>query len=77
MYPNTETGDIDQITHFIVYNRWGKMVNQIEGDVNNRSLSWTGKVNRKPSATGIYVYELILRFSDGQGTLIKGNFSPL
>jgi len=45
--------------------------------VNNRSLGWTGKVNKKPSATGIYMYELILRFSDGQETLIKGNFSPL
>jgi len=78
MYPFTETGDIEQITHFSIYNRWGNMVYLIEdGEPNNRSLGWDGKVNGKPSAEGIYMYKLILKFRDGQETLIKGNFTLL
>ncbi len=78
VFPFIDSGDVDQISNFSIYNRWGNLVYELANAVpNNQNLGWDGKVNGELAAKGIYMYKLILRFRDGQEILIKGNITLL
>lgn len=76
IYPLTESEDVSLITSFRIYNRWGVEVHSIEnGTPNNPQIGWNGTFRNAPAAPGIYVYEIVLQFRDGQESLIKGDFT--
>ena len=76
IFPFTENGDISQITSYKIYNRWGVQVHSIEnGTPNSPEIAWDGTYRNEPEVPGIYVYEIILQFRDGQESLIKGDFT--
>ncbi len=52
-----------------VFNRWGQLVYHVSGSV----VSWDGKLNGIPQASGVYVY--IITFKNGSFPDIKGTFT--
>ncbi len=74
--PLTEIGDIAQITSYTIYDRWGVQMHSIEnGTPNSLQIGWDGTFRGEAAQPGIYVYEIILQFRDGQESLIKGDFT--
>jgi gliding motility-associated-like protein len=74
--PLTDDGDITQIISYKIYNRWGVQVHFVEnGSPNSPEIGWDGTYRNEPVMPGVYVYEIILEFRDGQQSLIKGDFT--
>ncbi len=76
LFPFTESRDVTQITSYEIYDRWGVQVHSVEnGMPNNPEMGWDGTYRDEPAPPGIYVYQIILQFRDGQESLIKGDFT--
>ena len=76
IYPFTEAEDVSKISSYKIYNRWGVEVFYLENGIpNGPELGWDGTYRNKPAAPGVYIYEIILQFRDGQESLIKGDFT--
>lgn len=58
-----------EIKEFKIYNRWGQLV------YNNDypETGWDGTVNGKPSASDVYLYQLIIVQASGKETFFRGN----
>jgi len=64
------TGNVD-IIEFRVWNRWGQLVYNNDDKANG----WNGKIGGKEAPSEVYVYNIVLRFPDGQEFVRRGDVS--
>jgi gliding motility-associated-like protein len=68
--------DGDTIREFIVFNRWGDKVFQIQNIVpNDPSRGWHGTINGKIAISGTYVYLVKIVSSQGETSTLKGTIN--
>ncbi len=76
IFPFGETPGVTQIVSYRIYDRWGNQVHSIENGIPNQpEIGWDGVYKNEPAIPGVYVYEIIFQFRDGQQSLIKGDFT--
>lgn len=64
----------EEVVRFLVFDRWGALVYQRAGGVTgDPSIGWTGQINGRPAAEGVYVYLAELRFLDGAVERFSGS----
>lgn len=69
-----QTSQVDEILDWRIFNRWGNIVFESDGDLNN---GWDGSYNGKPQDIGVYSYVVTYRgFASDVGT-IKGQVTLL
>jgi len=74
--PFSETPGVTQIVSYKIYDRWGNQVHSIENGVPNQpEIGWDGMFRNEPAMPGVYIYQIIFQFRDGQESLIKGDFT--
>lgn len=62
-----------QIEQLDVFNRWGQIVFQSHGaSPGDPSRGWNGYLDGKPAPPDTYIYQVVLRFSDGSRQVYKG-----
>jgi gliding motility-associated-like protein len=64
------TGNLD-IVEFRVWNRWGQLVYNNDDKANG----WNGKIGSQEAPSEVYVYNIVLRFPDGQEFVRRGDVS--
>ncbi|HUR30366.1 MAG TPA: gliding motility-associated C-terminal domain-containing protein, partial [Saprospiraceae bacterium] len=66
--------DVEEISSFIIYDRWGNMVfavnDFLSDDLNS---AWDGKVKGKQVNPGVFVYKIIVNFKDGRSEIRYGD----
>lgn len=61
---------------FIIYDRWGSMVYQMNDLIlNDTSAGWNGTHRGRPAQTGVYIWSAEIEFIDGRREVIKGDVS--
>ncbi|MCB0554368.1 MAG: gliding motility-associated C-terminal domain-containing protein [Phaeodactylibacter sp.] len=68
-------GGLDAMIHrFIIFDRWGGMVHQVEGlPFSDPAVAWKGRKNDKPLPAGVYVYLLEMAYATGETVLLTGD----
>ena len=62
-----------QIEDFSVFNRWGATVFNAHGATpGDPSAGWNGYLHGQPAPPDTYVYQVVMRFSDGSHQVYKG-----
>lgn len=64
------TGNVE-IVEFRIWNRWGQLVYNND----NKSTGWDGKSGGRDAPSDVYVYNIVLRFPDGQEFVRRGDVS--
>ncbi|NRB61955.1 MAG: gliding motility-associated C-terminal domain-containing protein [Saprospiraceae bacterium] len=72
-------GDVRQVEEILlmeVYNRWGTQVFHLENFLPNQDmLGWDGTFNGKTLNSGVFIYRLSYRLTNGEEKTITGDFS--
>lgn len=64
------------IKNFTIFDRWGSRVFEMRnGDPNDRSRGWDGRINGQDAPPGTYVYFVTVEFSDGKTETVKGTIT--
>lgn len=67
-------GDVTEVTMFQIYDRWGNLLFETSGTVENLSdFSWDGFHAGQAMPAGVYVWYAELLFRDGKSILTKGD----
>jgi len=62
-----------QIEQLAVFGRWGQIVFQThDAAPGDPSRGWNGYLDGQPAPPGTYIYQLVMRFSDGSKQVYKG-----
>ena len=62
-----------QIEDFSIFNRWGATVfHAHDATPGDPSAGWNGYLHGQPAPPGTYVYQVVLRYSDGNRQVYKG-----
>lgn len=62
-----------QIEQLTVFGRWGQIVFQThDATPGDPSRGWNGYLDGQPAPPGTYIYQLVMRFSDGSKQVCKG-----
>ena len=68
------TGEIAEVSRFLVFDRWGNLVFEKSGaPVNHSGGGWDGRYEGRPAAEGIYIWIVDLTFPDGEKTQLSGD----
>jgi gliding motility-associated-like protein len=70
--------DVQEISSFVIYNRWGNMVFSADhfqaNDLNN---SWDGTLKGKMLNSAVFAYRMIIQFKDGRNESRYGDITLL
>ena len=70
-------GDGIKNIYLTVYNRWGEKIYET-GDINEAmNIGWDGKYRGKPQGMAVFVYYVIVEFTDGTNDLRKGDVTQI
>lgn len=72
-YFNVVSRGAIEIPTFVVFNRWGQVVYNNTDPTNG----WDGRVNGKDAPSDVYVYNIVIRFPDGQEFVRRGDVTLL
>ena len=65
---------VKEITSFTIFDRWGNMVFLAEHTLPTDPLiSWDGKMNGEAMNPGVFVYKVIVAFTDGDSEVRYGD----
>lgn len=65
---------VSTIVEMSVFNRWGSVIFQVKDVVPGDERSfWDGTVSGQPAETGIYVYQMEVKLTNGQYRSLKGD----
>ncbi|MEL6863743.1 MAG: gliding motility-associated C-terminal domain-containing protein [Bacteroidota bacterium] len=69
---------VEEVEEFQVFSRWGALVYSLNNfQPNDPSLGWDGTFKGELMDTGVFVYYAVVRFTDGQSKLFKGDVTLL
>ena len=69
-----ESSGVERIAFLQIYNRWGALIFEQNNFIpNNGATQWEGDFKGKPLNTGVYVYQVLLNFEDGNTLLLSGD----
>ena len=72
------SGEVERVVAFQIYNRWGALVfEQNNFTPINGSIGWDGAFKGKPVDPGIYVYAVVVAFTDGRTLSKSGDITLL
>lgn len=63
--------DVQSINQFQVFDRWGSMV--YDAASSSTPNQWNGDYNGRPANPGVYVYQILVEFIDGQTKYFSGD----
>ena len=65
---------VENVISFQVYDRWGSLVfEQTNFPPTNSTVGWQGDHKGRPTHPGVYIYKIILAFTDGSTQLLSGD----
>ena len=74
--PNGNTEQIESISEFYVFDRWGNRVYAINDlNVGDTSSGWDGNIQGKSAVQGVYAYMARIQFKDGSEELFGGDIT--
>ncbi|MEM6722737.1 MAG: gliding motility-associated C-terminal domain-containing protein [Bacteroidota bacterium] len=63
-----------QIVTYRIYNRWGGLAFESANfDIWSNDFWWDGTVKGEPAQSGVYVYQILVEFTNGQQELFAGD----
>jgi len=71
-------GEIERVVSFQIYNRWGALIYEQNNFIpDNENFGWNGEYKEKPLDPGVYIYKVVLAFTDGRTILKSGDVTLL
>ncbi|MCC6461950.1 MAG: gliding motility-associated C-terminal domain-containing protein [Saprospiraceae bacterium] len=68
--------DVEKITTFRVYNRWGRsIVEQNNLEPNDPTMGWDGRINGEKAPPAVFVYFAEVQFRDGETVQYRGDIT--
>jgi gliding motility-associated-like protein len=61
------------LLEFNVYDRWGELLYSEAGSINDQNFGWDGVFRGKEMDPGVYVWTLLVQYTDGVREVLKGN----
>ncbi|MEM6395780.1 MAG: PKD domain-containing protein [Bacteroidota bacterium] len=69
---------VEEIESFLIFNRWGETVFENYGfQPNDPAQGWDGTHRGEPLNPAVFVYQALVRFTDGERILYKGDVTLL
>jgi hypothetical protein len=70
--------DIDLVSSFQIYDRYGQLVFQQRNvPPNDPVFGWNGEIRNGERASGSFVYSIVIRFKSGMEKVYKGTVTVI
>ncbi len=69
-------GTVNELVYLQIYDRWGALVFECRScAANDVSKGWDGYIGRKPAAPGVYIWQAMVEFKNGERVVKKGDLT--